>query len=196
MNKNKNAGILKNINPVFIILFFSTLLFVLTGWGIFFDLSSGIGYFFIYLISYFFSLIIILPVLLIKRFGTGLLIVLPYSIIGAFIDYYMEWVKNPLLKNPFGAVGWSIFALFIGLSADLGYKFLPEFPNKFWRPVVIGIIIGFINFILSTVALKYFYLSEDLFFNKFAGIAYWALPWLLVNSAFGGYTAYTIAEKY
>ena len=187
--------LLKKVKPVFIMIFFSALLFILTSWGIFFDLASNIGYFFFYIICYFFALIVLLPILIIKRFGVGFLLFIPYAVIGSFIDFYMEWVKNPVLKNPLNAIGWGIFALLIGLSADISYKFLPDFSSKFWKPVIIGIIIGVVNFLLSMIALKYFYLTEELFFTKFISIAYWAFPWLLINSAFGGYTAYTISEK-
>ena len=79
----------------------------------------GMGMFFIYMIGYFLAILVILPILLIRRFGTGLIIFIPYAVTGFFVELYYEWYSSHALISPWGAVGWCIAGLMIGLSADL-----------------------------------------------------------------------------
>jgi hypothetical protein len=53
---------------------------------------------------------------------------------------------------------------------------------------------GSINFLLTLVAVSFFYTVHPPEPYTFAGIAFFALPWLILNSAFGGYTAYAISR--
>jgi hypothetical protein len=56
-----------------------------------------------------------------------------------------------------------------------------------------GIIMGSVNFLLTLVAVSFFYTVQPATPYTFAGIAFFALPWLILNSAFGGYTAYALS---
>jgi len=141
---------------------------------------EGTGMLFVYMVGYFNALIIILPILKIRSFGVGTAIYLPYAIIGFFVEYHYEWIKTKSLVSPWAVVGWCIFGLATGLSADLSFKFLPS---------------NLTSFILTLVALTFFYINPQTGSGSFIGIAYFGLPWLLVNSAFGGYTAYAISKK-
>lgn len=159
----------------------------------------GTGMFFIYMIGYFVSIIIILPVLIIKRFGIGILIYLPYAVIGFFVEYYYEWVLESTLISPWGAFGWCAFGLIIGLSVDLTYRFLPKRMSLKVRSIIMGIVFSLMVFITTLMALIFFY-KEPLSLSpvhpgSFLGVAYFGFPWLLVNSGFGGYTAFNIYKE-
>lgn len=67
----------------------------------------GIGMFFIYMIGYFLAIVIILPILIYKSFGIGVLIFLPYTIIGFFVEYYYEMQATQVLKGIWSVFGWT-----------------------------------------------------------------------------------------
>jgi hypothetical protein len=161
---------------------------------------SGTGMFFIYMIGYFLAIVVILPILLFKRFGIGTMIFVPYAVFGFFVEYYYEWYSVQVLKSIWAVFGWSAMGLFIGLSADFVIKFLPEKVSLMWKAISAGAVIGIVNFILTLIALMFFYevpLSiSPVESGSFLGVAYFCLPWLIVNSGFGGYTAYAIHKGF
>jgi len=158
----------------------------------------GTGMFFIYMIGYFVSIIIILPILIIKRFGIGTAIYLPYAIIGFFVEYYYEWLLESTLISPWAALGWAALGLVIGFSVDITYKYLSKRISLKIRSMIMGIVLGSASFLFTLLALLFFY-KEPLSVSpvdsgSYLGVAYFGLPWLLVNSGFGGFTAYTIFQ--
>ena len=167
---------------------FGILEMTLTGFGTFFDSHSRIGSFYVYIVSYFNALVVILPILLIRRFGVGTAVYLPYAVVGFFLEYALE---QHILVSIWGTVGWCVFGLATGFSADLAYRFL-NVPER-WRAILMGIIMGSVNFLLTLVAVSFFYTVQPAAPYTFAGIAFFALPWLILNSAFGGYTAYALS---
>jgi hypothetical protein len=124
-------------------LLFGFALFIITGPSVFFfdylagsatlglgvSPSSGfhgIGMFYLYMVSYFSSLIVILPALLTRRFGTATAVFLPYVIVGFPINYYFEWVADHTWVAPWSGLGWTAAFLLTGLSVDLALRYLPE----------------------------------------------------------------------
>ncbi|MBI4303267.1 MAG: hypothetical protein HY665_02875 [Chloroflexi bacterium] len=91
---------------------------------------GGTGMFYLYAISYFSSLLVILPLLLTKRFGSATAIFLPYVIIGFPVNYYFEWVAERIWIAPWAGLGWSAAFLLTGLSADLAFRYLPGKLNN------------------------------------------------------------------
>jgi hypothetical protein len=159
----------------------------------------GTGMFFIYMIGYFISIIIIFPILIIKRFGTGVLLYLPYAVIGFFVEYYYEWIMESTLVGPWGAAGWCIAGLAIGLSVDIAYRFLPHRLSLKIRSVIMGFILGCASFLFTLLPLLFFYKVpvsvKPVEPGSFLGVAYFCLPWLIINCGFGGYTAYSIFKS-
>lgn len=151
--------------------------------------------FFIYVLSYFIALIVTLPILLTRRFSAAMAVHLPYAVTGLFIEYYMEWVVNRALVSPWAVVGWCVVGLGIGLSADLAYRFLPAQLDERWRSTLTGLVLGITNFALVLLALTFFYMERQTGPGSFLGIAYYGLPCLIVNSGFGGYTAYAVSRN-
>ncbi len=160
----------------------------------------GIGMFFIYMIGFFLSIIIILPILIHKSFGIGILIFLPYSIIGFFVEYYYEFASQQTLKSIWGVFGWTVIGLLIGLSADLTFRFLSKKISLKIKAIIMGIILALTNFVLTLIAVSFFYKIStpitSIAPGSFLGVAYFGLPWLVINSGFGGYTAYAISRNF
>ncbi|MBU7009786.1 MAG: hypothetical protein HXS46_03790 [Theionarchaea archaeon] len=180
--------------PLKVILLFSVLLMILIAFGTFFDLVTGIGMFFIYIISYFHTLIIVLPILLIKKFGAGTSVYVPSALIGLFVEYYMEWMREPVLISPWCVVGWSVIFLAVGFSADVIYRILPDQMHERNRAILTGLFMEVIHFVLILVAVSFFYIPVP-DGESFLSAAYFGLPWLMINSIFGGYTAYALSLK-
>lgn len=193
-----------------IILLFGLLLCAIYGFGSFtFDFFAGaataglgvmgevggVGMFFIYVMSYFIALVVLLPMLLVKRFGTGLKVYLPYAVGGAFVEYHMEWVVNRALISPWAVVGWCAVGLATGFSADLAYRFLPKDIKKQWRAVITGVVLGVATFLFVLLALRFFYVEPQSGPGSFLGVAYYGVPFLILSSGFGGYTAWAISHE-
>ena len=164
------------------------------GFGVWGEVG-GVGMFYIYVLSYFLVLVVMLPILIIRRFGVGIAVYLPYAIIGLFVEYYMEWVINPALVNPWAVVGWCVLGLITGLSADITYHFLPKSLNERWQAIITSLVLGAMMFLLTLVALTYFYVEPQTGPGSFLGIAYYGVPFLLVSSGFAGYTAHVIEKE-
>ncbi len=156
----------------------------------------GVGLYFIYVEGFFLALVVILPIRLLKRFGVGAMVYLPYAVLGLGVEFYMETVFTPALVGPLAVVGWCAIGLLIGLSADLAHRFLPSRLSSELRGAVTGLVLGSATFLLVLVALSFFYISPQTGSGSFLGQAWYGLPWLLVNSAFGGYVATLLAERF
>jgi hypothetical protein len=149
--------------------------------------------FFVYILSFYITLVVVLPILLLRRFGVGLLVYLPYAITGLIVEYYFDLVVEHNLISYWGVLGWCAFGFAIGLSADLAYRFLPAGLSLRWRAILTGVAMGLVNFLLVGAALRFFYVVPQSGSGSFLGVAYYGLPLLLLNGAFGGYTAYAIS---
>ncbi len=147
--------------------------------------------------AYFMALPVMLSILTLRRFGAGVVVFLPYAIIGFFMVYYMDYVTYHTMLNVWGAVAWCFGGLFTGLAADLAYRFLPARLSEKWRAILTGSIVGLGNYLTPLVAMTFFYIPHppESHYHLFtSGIAY-SLSWLIVNSGFAGYTAYAIQRR-
>jgi hypothetical protein len=87
---------------------------------------KGVGTCLMCVESYLFALVVVLPILLIRHFGVGVLVYLPYAILGLGVEFHMESVATHALLGPIAVVGCFVIALLIGLCADLAHCFLPS----------------------------------------------------------------------
>jgi len=158
----------------------------------------GMGMFYIYMISFFSSLIVLYAIIKSKVFGMGIYMWLPYAVIGFFVEIYFEL---DLLISIWAVLGYSAFGLITGLSADICFKLLNE-NTKIKKSFIAGIsgtFMSFVYFVLVVIALGFFYKSgwgagsftEP---GSFLGVAYFCLPWMLINAFFGGFTAYCLNQ--
>lgn len=156
----------------------------------------GMGMFYVYMISFFSSLIVIYAIIKSKVFGMGFYLWLPYAVIGFFVEAYFE--LNVLISI-WAVIGYSAFGLITGFSADLCFKLLND-NTKINQSVIAGIsglFMSLVYFILTVIALGFFYkvgwgagsFTEP---GSFLGVAYFCFPWMLINAFFGGFTAFCI----
>jgi len=69
--------------------------------------------------AYFMTLPVMLSILTLQRFGAGTIVFLPYSILGFYPVYYMDYVTLHTMLSLWGAVAWCLGGVFTGLAADL-----------------------------------------------------------------------------
>ncbi len=147
--------------------------------------------------AYFMTLPVMLSILTLKRIGAGIVVFLPYAIIGFFMVYYMDYVTLHTMLSVWGAAAWCLGGLFTGLFADLAYRFLPPRLPERWRAILVGATIGLGIYLTPLVAMTFFYIpqSPDSHYTLFTkGVAY-SLSWLVVNGSFAGYTVYAIRKR-
>jgi len=176
-------------------LYYGLPLFLVYGLAFFLEpYSGGCGFI---LPIYFYTLLTVMGVLKYQRFGTGLLIYLPFAVLGVPMDYYGDWVYSQNLIDPWYSLGWAPVFLGFGLVADLAYRFLPAGWNPRWRAVAMGVIFGLAFYLLVLFALTTFYPVSDERWHLwyFQGGVYFSLPWMLVNGGFAGYTAHAISQR-
>lgn len=157
----------------------------------------GTGMFYLYVVSHFVSFLVILPVLLKRRFGIATAVFLPLVIIGFPINYYFEWITIRTWVVPWSGLGWTAAYLLTGLSVDLTYKFAPSGLSDQARVIITGLIMGVVSFAATVAALDIVYVgSLPTDPGSFVGLAYFGLPLMVVNSGFGALTAYAVARDY
>ncbi|TXT65987.1 MAG: conserved membrane protein of unknown function [Promethearchaeota archaeon] len=162
----------------------------------------GMPMFYVYVISFFTSLIVVLGIFRSDQFGMGFLIWTPYAIIGFFVEAYFELILNPVLINVWAVVGYCAFGLITGASADLSYKYLKERTDLKEGVIsgLTGVIMSLVYYITIIIAIGFFYKTgwgAGSFTDpgSFLGVAYFCLPWMIINAYFGGYTAQSISTS-
>ena len=156
----------------------------------------GMGMFYVYVISYYTSLIVIYAILKTGKFGMGFFVWVPYAVIGFFVEAYFEL---EVLISIWGVVGYCVFGLLTGFSADISYKLLKEKTSLDGKVVagLTGVIMSITYFITTIIAIGFFYKigwGAGSFTDpgSFLGVAYFGFPWMVVNAYFGGLTAFAI----
>jgi hypothetical protein len=161
-----------------------------SGFGIEGEKYAGIGMFYIYMVSLFLSLIVISAIYKAdQHFGMGVLVFVPYAIIGFFVEYYYE---INVLKGVWAVVGWCLIGLMVGFSADVSYKLLEQVEiREEYVAGLTGVIMNLVYFLLVCIALDTFYISGLGLSGpgSFLGVAYFCLPWMLIHGFLGGYLA-------
>jgi hypothetical protein len=203
--------ILSRWKPWQILLLFAILQCGLTALGVyFFDYFAGsatvgfgrmgevfgTGMFFVYMLGYLNALIVLLPVQRLGFFGVAALVYLPYALVGLPTEYYYEYWLNPSLKGLWAVAAWCAVGPAAGLAADLAHRFLPRAMPPGLRAALTGLALGAASYSFTLLGLATFYkVALDTGAGAFAGQTYFGLPWLLVHSALGGFTAWALAGR-
>lgn len=146
------------------------------------------------LLTGFQAVVIVLPVLLLRRFGVGVAIYLPYFVLGVGFEYYFEWVAQRTLLNPWYALLWISLGPLTGLLVDVTYRLLPgRWPER-WRAVILGSVLALATFFLTRWGLLTFYVDPSAISHLafFQEKAIFSLPWMVINGALGGFTAHAV----
>src|SRR4030042_2628528 len=165
------------------------------GFGVWGEVG-GVGMYFTYVMAYFIALVVVLPILIIKRFWVGMAVYALYALGGLYLEYYFELVVEQNLIGFWGVIGWCVLGLATGLCADLAYRFLPSGLSEKWRAISTGLTVGVATFIAVTIAISFFYVEKELIYSaNYLSVAYYGVPFMLASSGFGGYTAYAISRR-
>ncbi len=83
-----------------------------------------------------------------------------------------------------------------GLCADLVHRYLPASLRDRWRAVLTGVTVGAATFLAVAIALSFFYVKAEMTYSaNYFSVAYYGVPFMLISSGFGGYTAYAISKR-
>jgi hypothetical protein len=157
---------------------------------------GGTGMFFMYASAYLPALLTLLPVLLVPRFGVATLVYVPLVVIGFPINYYYEWITEHTWVTWWSGIGWTAAFLVSAFSVDATYALLSGRVSERTRAILGGMVFGLVTYVATVAALALVYrgpLPRDA--GSFVGLTYFGLPWLLVHSACGAYTAHAIARR-
>lgn len=149
------------------------------------------------LMPYFAALAVTIPFLVVKRFGTGLGVYIPYVVIGFFPMYFSDWLKDHTMIAWWAAFVFALSGLVIGLCLDLVYMLTDRLSER-WRAVTLGAAAQAVTFIVMLVGLTYLYVPNSSMASHLRFLDQkwlFTLPWMVVNGAFGGYTAYALAKR-
>ncbi len=164
------------------------------GFGVWGEVG-GVGMYFTYVMSYFIALVVVLPILVIRRFWVGMAVYSLYALAGLFVEYYFDLVVEQNLVGYWAVTGWAVLGLATGLCAGLAYRFLPSRFSEKWRAILAGLTIGVATFAAVTITLSFFYIEKELVYSaNYFSVAYYGVPFMLLSSGFGGYTAYAISR--
>lgn len=143
------------------------------------------------------ALVVVLPILIIRRFGVDTAVFLPYFVLGLPAVYYFEYRGNSSFRGLWAVPVWCLTGPVTGLCADLAFRFLPRSVPDRWRAILTGAIFGAAVFVTTYLALTYLYVNPtvDSHYGYFTvGIGF-SLPWLIVNGGLAGYTAYAMSRS-
>jgi len=120
----------------------------------------------------------------------------PYMLIGIAPLYYFDWLQSGALVGFWAVFAWGATGLIIGVCLDLA-NLLAARASERTRAMAIGAMMQVVTFAVTLLGLTYLYAPTSMaghlhFFDR-----EWlfTLPWMGVNGAFGGYTAYALKKR-
>jgi hypothetical protein len=178
-----------------VVLFFGLLHFVIMSFGNF-VMEPRWGCVFV-IPALLMALVVVLPILILRRFGVGAAVFLPFFILGLPLTYYFEYLGGNGLRSAWGVLAWCLTGPVTGLCADLGFRFLPRSLPDRARAIITGAIFGAAVYITTCLTLRYLYVnpSLDSHYAYFALGMGFTIPWLVINGGLGGYTAYAMSRR-
>jgi uncharacterized BrkB/YihY/UPF0761 family membrane protein len=147
--------------------------------------------------AYWMALVVVLPILIVRRFGVGAAVFLPFFVLGLPLTYTFEYLGNGNLRSVWGVLAWCLVGPVTGLCADLVFRFAPRSTPDRWRAIITGAVFGAAVFVTTYLALTYLYVnpSAESHYGYFTvGIGF-SLPWLVVNGGLASYTAFAISRR-
>jgi hypothetical protein len=149
------------------------------------------------LVAYFAAIAGTYPVLAVNRAGTGLAVMLPYAIIGFLPLYYFDYLQQGNLLGAWAVWVWTAAGPIIGVSMDLAYTASAGRSGR-TRAILVGAVMQATQFVVATLGLRYLYTpTSSMASHLYMYTEQWffTLPWMALNGAFGGYTAYALRKR-
>ena len=149
------------------------------------------------LLPYFAAITAVVPAITVNRFGTGMATFLPYVLLGFFPLYYFDWLQSRSLVGLWAVFVYAASGFVIGAGMDLVNEGAGRFSER-TRAILLGATMQAVTFAVMLVGLTYLYtptsnMASHLHF--FDRVWYFTLPWMVVNGALGGYTAYALKKR-
>ncbi|OHD73446.1 MAG: hypothetical protein A2177_04895 [Spirochaetes bacterium RBG_13_68_11] len=137
------------------------------------------------------------PILRVGRFGTGVLVYVPYAVIGFVPLLLFDWLQDHSLRGLWAVFVWTASSPVIGLCADAAHRLSARLGDRA-RAMITGAAVQAATFVAMLLGLTYLYVdpaAADSHLRLF-DTAYWfMLPWMMVNGAFGGFAALALAHE-
>jgi len=121
----------------------------------------------------------------------------PYMLIGIAPLYYFDWLQSGALVGLWAVFAWGATGLIIGVCLDLANLLAARASERMWA-MAIGATMQVVTFAVTLLGLTYLYAPT----SSMAGHLHFfdrewlfTLPWMAVNGAFGGYTAYALKRR-
>ncbi len=149
------------------------------------------------LMPYFVGLAATMPILKIRRFGAGIGTYIPYAVLGFVPLLVFDWMQSHALRGLWAVFVWSATGPFIGLCADAAYRLSAKLHDR-TRAIIVGAVVGAVTFATVLVGLTSLYVdptAADSHARLFDVKWFFNAPWMALNGAFGGYTAYAIRKE-
>jgi len=115
-------------------------------------------------------------------------------LIGIGIELWLEYYTNPVLKSPWGAVGWGAIYVAYGLVADLSMYLVKIMRNETLAIILSSIIFCSFSIGLSIIPLKLFYITALAVTKDFLTYGYFLIPFGIVQGAIGAFTGVNLAK--
>ncbi len=148
------------------------------------------------LIPYFGALAALIPVTRLRRFGAVIGTYIPYTVLGFFPLFFFDWQQSHALLGPWAAAVFALSSLLIGLAADTAWLLSGRLSDRA-RAALTGGVLQAVTFLVMLLGLRYLYVSSldpGGHLHFFTREWFFTLPWMTVNGAFGGYTAWALAS--
>jgi hypothetical protein len=161
----------------------------------FFDtVLTQVGFLYVYVWAFPQATLLYFVAFKLRARWTSTVIVGLAGLIGAPIDYYLEWVVHRNLIAPSFAFMYIPLYLIAGLSADLSLMALhPE--QRPLRAAVVSAFTFTATVLLTTVVVTYlFYPGPPTLEGTWLEFGYFLIPYALATGAIGGYLGFSLAR--
>ncbi len=158
-----------------------------------FEIQIGYVYFYFSIIFFTIILYFFYTKFKVNWFGTftfGLC-----GLIGIPIELWLEYYANPVLKSPWGAVGWGAIYIAYGLVADLSMMLTKLLKNETKAVVLSAVIFSSIAILLTLIPLSWFYVPEPVASKSFLTYWYFLIPYGIIQGAIGAYAGMKLASN-
>ena len=149
------------------------------------------------LMPYFAGLAATMPILKIRRFGAGIGTYIPYAVLGFVPLFMFDWMQSHALRGLWAVFAWCATGPFIGLCADAAWGLSAKLHDRS-RAILVGAVLQAVTFAVILLGLALLYVDPsagDSHARLFDTKWFFTAPWMALNGAFGGFTAYAIRRE-